>query len=190
MKRSTNRLVTSLLCLLCVVLMGLISSCGYQLKSNKRAQGTDIQSVAIPMIKSTSSFPGFEAAFTRMIREEFVSHTKVPLVARYEAQTVLMGEVIEIETKALSYDVFEVGNQDSDIEYEITRSRRLVVELDMMLMDRISGNIIWKHKGMKEKALYEVSGDPLADRYNKREALRKVARNFARRVFQKTIERF
>ena len=64
------------------------------------------------------------------------------------------------------------------------------IKLDAKLIDRVSGKPIWQDRDMAEKAIYEVSDDPLTNRYNQRKAFQKMARRFAERFYLKTMERF
>jgi hypothetical protein len=164
--------------------------CGYSFQSGEKPTGIDIKNIAIPLMESTSSSLGFESDFTRVIREEFVSYTKVPLVSKDKASVILIGKIVEIRTKALGYDLLKRDRNGEEYTYETTDSRRLYIELDVKLIDRATGNTIWSDRGMKERASYDVTSDPMTNRYNQREAIRKMAHRFAERIFLKTIERF
>jgi hypothetical protein len=148
------------------------------------------QSLAIPMMESSSSSMGFEGEFTRVIREELSGHTKVPLVSQDEAEAVLTGKVYEIRSDPLSYDIITRNVQDKVITYEVTSSRRMRIKLDARLVDTKTGKVIWADQAMEEKATFEVSDDPMSNRYNQRKAIREMARRLAKRIYLKTFERF
>jgi len=152
--------------------------------------GIEIPSLSIPLMESTSSTLGFENDFTKVIQEEFISHANVPLVPRAEAAMVLIGKVIEIETVPLTYDITQSTVQGTVTSYEVTDSRRMKIKLDAKLLERATGKVVWEEKGMEEKARYSVSTDPLANRYNKKQALQEIARRLAGRLYLKTMERF
>ncbi len=44
--------------------------------------GVSLDSIAIPLFSSASSFMGFEGEFTRVVREEFISHSRVKIRLR------------------------------------------------------------------------------------------------------------
>ena len=176
----------SLICLTIVVAYG----CGYHFRAVDKPVSEGIQSLAIPLIKSTSSSLGFEGDFTTIIREEFASHSKVPLVAREEASAVLIGRVSQIKTDPVSYDIFRTTVQGEETRYEVTNKRWLEIELNAKLIDRASGKPIWQDKKMTERATFVVSTDPLTNRFNQRRAAREMARRFAKRIYLKTMERF
>jgi hypothetical protein len=141
-------------------------------------------------MESSSSLLGFEGEFTRAIREELAGHTKVPLVSKDEAEVVLTGKVYEIKSDPLSYDIIRSDVQGKIITYEVTSSRRMKIKLDASLVDRKTGKVVWADKAMEEKATFEVSGDPMSNRYNQRKAIREMARRLAKRIYLKTFERF
>jgi len=166
------------------VFLVLLGRCGYTVQPMGQPVGIDIESLAIPTVESTSSQSGFEGDFTRMIRQEFVSHSKVPLVTREEAQMVLLGRINTIKTDPLGYS-FSVSSN-----YPVTSSRWLIMRLDAKLVDRRTGKTIWTEEDMEEKTSYQVGDDPLVNRYNERQALEENARRMAKRIYLKTMERF
>jgi hypothetical protein len=166
------------------------AGCGYHLRAGGKPIGIQIESLAIPLMESTSSSLGFEGDFTRVIREEFVSHSKVPLVSRDEAAAVLIGKVYEIKTDPYSYNLTQTTIQGEEKNYETTNARWLRIKLDVKLMDRSTGKVIWHDRGMEEKETFAVGTDPLANRYNERNAVRQIARRLAERIYLKTMERF
>jgi hypothetical protein len=170
--------------------VSVLSGCGYHFKSGKDTMGIEINSIAIPLMESTSSYLGFESDFTRIIREEFASHTRVQLESKDRASAVLIARIVEVRSKALGYDLLKRQKRSEEYTYEITDSRRLYIELDAKLVERATGNVIWSDRGMKERASYDVTTDPMTNRYNRRQAIQRMARRFAERMFLKTIERF
>jgi hypothetical protein len=142
------------------------------------------------MFSSTSSEIGFEADFTKVIRQEFISYGKVPIVPEEKAQMVLVGKIREIRADPLTYRTqdFTLGGYTST--YEVTKSRKLRVRVEVQLLDRRQGKIVWREPGMEEQASYTVSTDPLEMRYSERQALEKIAGRLAKRIYSRTMERF
>jgi hypothetical protein len=180
----------SFLGMLFVLLVFFSVGCGYQFRATGEPLGVSIQSLAIPLITSTSSERGFEANFTRVIREEFISHGSIPLVSEEKAELLLVGRVYEIRTEPLSYRYQQQNIKGHETTYEETSKRRLRVRLDVSLVERASGKVIWQDKSMEAKEGYEVGGDPLANRYYQQQALERVAGRLAKRIYMKTMERF
>jgi len=166
-----------------VLLLLWSMGCGYTLQATGKPKGLTISSLAIPLMKSPSASLGFEGDFTRMIRQEFVSHSQIPLVSRQKAAMVLEGTVTDIETEPLSYRI----SQD---DFEVTTSRWLKIRLSARLVEKASGRIVWDDPQMEEKAAFTVTSDPLRTRYNRRKAAEKIARLLSERIYLKTMERF
>lgn len=172
-------------------LLGVAAAgCGYQFRASGEPQGIDIESLAIPLFSSTSSEIGFEADFTKLIRNEFISHGRVPLVAEEKAAKVIVGKIFEIRTRPVTYASrdFTVGGQVT--QYEVTQSRNLSIVLDVQLVDRKEGKVIWRDQSMTASSNYAVDPDPMRTRYNERVALESIASRLARQIYQRTMERF
>jgi Lipopolysaccharide-assembly len=181
-KPAMSGIVWSVL-VLCIFLFAF-GRCGYKVQPVGRPVGIDIESLAIPVVESTSSMAGFEGDFTRMIRQEFVSNSRVVLTSREEAQMVLLGRIRTIKTDPLGYSL-AVSNS-----YPVTSSRWLIMTLEAKLVDRRTGKTIWTEKELEEKSSFQVGDDPLANRHNERQALEENARRLAKRIYLKTMERF
>ncbi len=181
-----------------VVLLGLLffswvvvsAGCGYRLRGTEKPLGLDIQSLAIPLMESSSSDPGFEGWFTRIIREEFASHTRIPLVQEHEASAVLVGKIYEIRTTPHAYKTTEEEVKGETTTYAVTNRRWLKVRMDVKLVDRATGQTIWRDADMEEKASFRVTSDPLQNRFSERRAIEQIAARMAERMYAQTMERF
>ena len=173
-----------------VAAMLLYTGCGYHFRADGKPIGIEMNSIAIPMVTSSSSEKGFEADFTRILREEFISHSEVALVETGQADMILKGRIVNIETKPLSYDSseYEVGGRT--VTHETTSSRRLKIRLEVSLVERATGKSIWHDGNMEEDAMFNVENEPLATQYNQQQALIKIAGLLAKRIYLKTMERF
>ncbi len=167
-----------------------LAACGYQFRADGEPVGIQLESLAIPLFSSTSSEIGFEADFTKMIRQEFISHGRVPIVTEDKAQAVLVGRIVEVRADPLTYRSQDVTVGGYTSTYEVTKSRKLRVRLEVQLMDRRSGKVIWREAGMEDQASYAVSGDPLEMRYTEQQALERIASRLAKRIYLRTMERF
>ena len=172
------------------LVLPLLSGCGYQFRSNGQPLGLEIDSLAIPMVTSPSSSLGFEADFTRILREEFISHARVPIQPREKAQFILSGNILEVRADPLSYNIQEFTIKGNTVTNEVTRRRRLFVKMDIYLSDRRTGRIIWHEPSMEEETSFAVGIDPLVNRYNQKQALEKIARDLSKKIYLKTMERF
>lgn len=142
------------------------------------------------MIETTSSLLGFEPEFTQVMREEFASNAKIPIVSREEAQTVLLGKVYDISIQPLSYESQQFSVRGKSATYSVTSTRWLRVKMSAKLMDRSTGQVIWEQRSMEERVQFDVGSDPLENRYEERRAVARVAQRLAARIYAQTMERF
>lgn len=166
------------------------SGCGYKFRATGEGIGVDFKSLAIPLVTSTSSDIGFESAFTRILREEFIDNAKVPLMSKGKAQIVLIGHINSISTDVLSVDLTKTTIRGNETTYSVTNNRRLRLNLDIRLLDRESGRTLWHDNTMQDEAPFSVGDDPLLNRHNQEEALQKIAGRLSKRIYLKTMERF
>lgn len=185
-----NRVRFSVLYFMGLAFFMQIAGCGYGFRADGHPLGLELESLAIPLVTSTSSSMAFESDFTKVIRQEFVSHSSVPIVPRESAHMVLTGHIRNIKTDPLAYelDTHVVGGEE--ITHAVTRSRRLTVTLEAKLVDRITGRTVWQDDNLTEEAAFEVTPDPIVTRHNQQQALQRIASRLAKRVYLKTMDRF
>ena len=176
--------------LISIALMVIFTCCGYHFRADGRPIGIEMNSIAIPMVTSSSSEKGFEADFTRILREEFISHSEVVIVETGQADMILKGRIINIETRPLSYDSREYDVGGGTVTHETTSSRRLKIRLEVSLVERATGKSIWYDGDMEEDAMFNVENESLATQHNQQQALIKIAGILAKRIYLKTMERF
>ena len=183
-------LTKSVIALLLILSVTVFSGCGYSFRADGRPVGLEIKSLAIPMIESSSSEKGFEADFTTVLRNEFISHSLVPLKNKDQAGMILQVQVYEVTTQPLTYDSGQRTVAGRIFTYETTSSRRLILRLNVNLIDSADGKTVWNDSAMTEEASFNVTADPLVNRKNQREALLKIARLLSERIYNRTMERF
>jgi len=182
--------VTGFILFLIPLLIQLPSGCGYRFRADGKPVGLQIESLAIPLVTSTSSSISFESDVTRVLREAFIRQADVPVVPRKEAHMVLVGKVVDVQTEALTFDLDQRNVEGNEVTYSTTSSRRLKVVMDARLIDRKKGTTVWHDPSLSDEARFQVSRDPLSTRHSRREALRKIADRLAKQVYLKTMERF
>ena len=194
--------LTPLFLFLIFILCCLTSGCGYHFRSAGKPIGIKLDSMAIPLFSSTSSFMGVEGEFTRIVREEFITHSRVRMENKDKAQAVLSGRIHSITTEPLTYRITKTPititrtGSGEKIEYdylsidEVTSSRTLKVKIDIKLTDTETGKVIWHAPNLEGESSFTVSADPLVNRYNQRQALIAIARDLATQIYSRTMERF
>jgi outer membrane lipopolysaccharide assembly protein LptE/RlpB len=173
-----------------LLICGLLTGCGYHFRPTGEPVGIEIESLAIPLFKSASVEKGFEADFTKVLREEFASHSQVPLVPEEKARFLLTGRVYDIWTDPVSYTYQEQTTRGHTSIYEETNRRRLRLRVDVSLVERDTGRVVWHEKALETRMSYPLSTDPLQNRYEEQQALERIARRLAKRIYMMTMERF
>jgi len=174
-----------------LIFCSLTFGCGYHFRPAGPALNVDLESIAIPCFSSASSYAGTEDEFTRIVRQEFISQSRVRIEDESAAQAVLRGRLYSITTEPLAYTVTQQTVHGFLSTDEVTESRILRVKLEVTVTDMATREIIWQDSNLTETAIFQVSSsDPLITEYNQRMALRSIAQELATRIFSRTMERF
>jgi outer membrane lipopolysaccharide assembly protein LptE/RlpB len=168
----------------------LVTGCGYRFRGAGAPIGVSLDSIAIPLFPSTSSFVGYEADFTRILRDQFITHSRVRIESKENAQAVLSGKIYSIVTEPLTYSVTKQSIHGFTSTDTVTRSREMRVRVEATLLDRQTATVIWHDSSLMDTASFSVSSDPLRTRYNQRRAFIAIAQDIATRIYSKTMERF
>ena len=168
----------------------LAFGCGYYFRPGGFPLNVDLESIAIPCFSSASSYAGTEDEFTRIVRQEFISQSRVRIEDESAAQAVLRGRLYSVTTEPLAYTVTQQTVHGLPSTDEVTASRILRVRLEVTVTDTATREIIWHDSNLTEEAIFRVSSDPLVTQYNQRMALRYIAQVLATQIFSRTMERF
>jgi hypothetical protein len=162
-----------------LILCFFLFSCGYHFRPAGGSIGVSLDSIAIPVFSSPSSFMGLEGEFTRIVREEFITHSRVRIVKRDEAQGVLCCRIHSVKTIPLTYSVLKQTIHGYTSTDKVTKSRTLRVRLNVKLTDTKTGKIIWQDSTLTEEANFQVSTDPLSTLHNQRQAFISIAHSIS-----------
>ena len=100
-------------CLSILLLVLSTSGCGYHLQATDRPMGgLQIDSLSIPLMASPSSSLGFEGYFTKVIRREFLSQSKIPFASKDKAAAVLDDALASLDRQT------ELARQDGRVIQE------------------------------------------------------------------------
>ncbi len=191
MKRRRERFLegftkTAVVLIYCSLALG----CGYHFRPAGSPLNVELESIAIPPFSSSASYAGVEQDFAKIVRQEFISHSRVRIEDETRAQAVLRGHLYSITTEPLTYTVTRQTIHGFVSTDEVTRSRTIRVKLEVTVTDRETGEILWQDGDLREKAIFQVGSDPLVTQYNQRLALISIAQAVATRIFSRTMERF
>jgi outer membrane lipopolysaccharide assembly protein LptE/RlpB len=172
------------------LLCSLGSGCGYHFREVGTPTGITLDSIAIPLFSSTSTYLGYEGEFTRILRGEFITHSRVKIMRKGQAQAVLSGSIYSITTEPLTYTVQSQTIHGYSSTDEVTSSRTMTVRVSATLTESATGTIIWQDSNLTGEASFSVSADPLVNRYNQRQAFVSIAQDVATLIYSQTMERF
>lgn len=184
------RLSRLMMWFLVIIPLAVCAACGYSFRVKGTPVDLSFDSIAIPLFESTSTERGFEAEFTEIIRDEFISRSTIPIVESTDADMVITGRIYDIETQTVTYNTVKQSVEGRTVSYETGGSRKLIVKLSISMTESATGKIIWHEDSMEEEANFNASEDPLQNRYNREQAIRDVAGLMAKRIYLNTMERF
>ncbi len=161
-----------------VVLLSVFG-CGYRFASEGLGPEPTIATVAIPVFENLTAEPGLEPIFTGALRREFMLRSEIRVVPRREADAVFLGRIVRLTTS-------DVAHRES----QNTTLTRLLVTLDIRCVDQRSGAVIWQDRSLTYYQDYLQDVDPLIGFQNRREALRRIARDLAVRIHDRFLSRF
>jgi len=129
--------------LACIIaLFALISGCGYTTKS---LISRKINSIYIPIFENDTFRRGLEFDLTSALKDEIMSNTKLRILQKDSADTILTGRIINVTEGMLS----------SNVEDNIVESR-VTISVYIKLVDRRTGRTLVEEKDLKQSAEFIV----------------------------------
>lgn len=159
----------------------LASSCGYHVSGHSDLLPESIRTVAIPAFGNGTGRYRLTEMMPRALTREFITRTRYKVVGKEnEADAVLRGAV-------LNYMFFP-----SVIDERSGRAAgvQLLVVLQLQLVERASGKVLYSQPAMEVRNRYEIAIDPKAYFEESDLALERVSRDVARTVVSSVLENF
>ena len=125
-----------------IVLFALISGCGY---TSKSLISRKINSIYIPIFENDTFRRGLEFDLTTALKDEIMSKTKLRILQKDRADTILTGKIVKLTEGMLSSN-----RADNIVESRVT------ISVDIKLVDRITGRTLIEEKGLKQSAEFIV----------------------------------
>ena len=147
----------------------LLAGCGYSTESIWRQ---DVRTIAVPIFENRSLRRGFEFDLTKAVTREIMRRTDYTIADKKDADTVLLGEIIDYRTPVLAED-------SADEVFEISTS----VTMHLTWQDQRTGNILFEGEVSESgNAVVRTGGN----RYTAREqAFNKIAHRIVNRLLSK-----
>jgi hypothetical protein len=104
----------------------------------------DVQTVAVPIFTNTTFRRGYEFRLTEAVIKRIEMHAPYKVVPRERADTVLEGQITNVEA----------GTLDRDFQTNLPREVQLTVTVDLIWKDLRTGRILMQRKGLTQNATY------------------------------------
>ncbi len=126
-----------------MIVFAMIAGCGY---STKSLISRNINSIYIPVFDNTTFRRGLEFDLTKAVKDEIMSKTKLRIVQKDNADTILHGTINEVTESVL------IQNRVDNIV-----ESRLTIFVDIKLEDRRTGRALVEESGLFRSAEFIVN---------------------------------
>ncbi len=158
-----------------ILLAVLLAGCGYHLSGMSGKMPGEITALSIPVFSNATGKPDIEAALTAAFTTEFATTVQVS----ENADAVLQGVIKSYDLQSVSY-----SKDDVNQEYRLT----LIMSLKMTKKD---GTVLWDDGKVTDYWDFAVnSSDITVTKEAENEAFKKIAKDTARLVKERMMEKF
>jgi Lipopolysaccharide-assembly len=165
--------------MLVAVLSGV--SCGYRVAGRSSNLPSEWRTIAVPAFKNDTTRYRIEQRFTESVIKQFLQRTKYKVVQNTEeADAVLHGEVISIETNPMIFNA-TTG--------QVTMML-VTVHTKVLLVDNKTLKVVYKNDDMVFRDEYQISTDAREFFEEQDPALERMARDFAAQLVSNVVETF
>lgn len=161
-----------------LVVVLLLSSCGYHLVGYGTKLPPHLRAISIPIFKNSSSEPSIQRDVTDAVRRAFISDGRLKVVDTRKADLLILGTLTDYHLRPVA-----TTSEDSAEEYVV----RLGVQVEAY--DQIKKKIIFNQK-VPTQWDYRATSSVVDSDLAKYSALREAYADLADRLVSMTIERF
>jgi outer membrane lipopolysaccharide assembly protein LptE/RlpB len=170
---------SSLLAVVAAVLSGV--GCGYHVAGRASNLPSEWRTIAVPAFKNDTTRYRIEQRFTESVIKQFLQRTQYKIVQNAEeADAVLHGEVISIETNPMIFNA-TTG--------QVTMML-VTVHTKVLLVDNKTLKVVYKNDDMVFRDEYQISTDAREFFEEQDPALERMARDFAAQLVSNVVETF
>jgi len=165
-------------CLISICLFFLVG-CGYQF-AGSGAFPEDVNYIFIEVIENRTSKIGVERIVTNQLIFEFSRQRESSLVSNVDkADAILKGSINSIRTQTISRVGTEVANE-----------REVVMMVDLRLIKKNGGAVIWAAKGLSDREAYDVDSVKIDTDRNEELAIGRLSERLSERIFNRLTDDF
>ncbi len=163
-----------------LVLLAL-ASCGYHVSGHADTLPTTVRTIAVPAFENVTTRYKLTQRIPAAITREFISRTRYHVVADPDAaDAVLRGAVVNFYSYPTIFD--PATGSASGVQ--------AIVVLDIRLIEKKTGKILFRNSGMAIQGRYEITSDQMAYFEESDTALDRVSQDVARTVVSAILENF
>jgi hypothetical protein len=145
--------------------------CGYGFRGTVNNLPPDIKAVHIPVFVNNTTETGAEVIFANALIYEFTRGGIIGVASEANAQGIISGRI-----------------KSSTVDSVIYTSQ--TVNLEIIFRRADNQKILWQNLDMIRSETFRVGGDPNQTDRNREEALRKIAKDLAERIYSSILENF
>ncbi len=155
-------------------LVCILSGCGYHRAGRTAELPEWIQTIYIAPWDNRSNELLLGPWVTAELRHEFLRGRALKLVPEQEADVILRGNIVQVDTGGLSYT-----------RYDQTVERRISMRCSITLEDRRTGRVLWTTRDIRREEAFWVRTEVMQTEGEKNLALRKLSRDVAEDVYHR-----
>jgi outer membrane lipopolysaccharide assembly protein LptE/RlpB len=168
-------------CAVLLLTLVLASGCGYRVAGRGSNLPAEWKTLAVIAFENKTLRYRIEQRLTEAVVKEFLARTSYRIVpTEGDADAVLRGEVLSIETYPVQFDT-ATGRATTQL---------VTVRMKVRLTDRNSGRVVYQNDDYLFREQYEVSTDVRSFFEEQDPALGRLAREFAAALVSAVLEKF
>ena len=166
---------------LALVAMTFAASCGYHISGHADALPTTIKTIAGPAFANATTRYKLTDRMPEAIAREFITRTRYRVVPREDtADAVLRGTVLNYLVAPTIFD--NATSRAATVELHVT--------LQISLVERTTGKVLFSRPSFEVRERYQISTDPARYFEESDPALSRASQQVARSVISAILENF
>jgi len=159
----------------------VFSSCGYHISGHANLMPKTIKTIAVPAFANATTNHRLPVLLTSDVTRELISRTHYTVVTEPgAADATLTGVVARLDVYPIIFD--PVSGRATSVQ--------VVVNMQLTLTDRQTGNVLFSRKGAEFRERYEISVDPQQYFDESGTAIQRLSRDVARSLVTAILENF
>lgn len=162
-------------------LLPCLPSCGYHVAGRGDQIPRDVRTIAVLPFSNATSRYKVEQYVTRAVTHELLSRTRFRVTPDdREADATLSGAVVNIFLTPVIFD--PASGRGTSVE--------IITQMQVSLVERRTGKILYQNQNYVARERYEVSTDPRAYFEESEIGLERMSRSVARSLVSAILEKF